>query len=517
MTMSHAPARVETTSVLDSSEKVLDSSDKVSVTEYTDPICSWAWGSEPKLRLLRWRHGHRLNWRTVMGGLVGDATRGRSDWDPVLAAKPMQVYWRQTNGYTAQPYPMPMHRMARSTDPAGRAVKAALNQGPDIAERVLRRLRESTFLFGVTPFTAEEFAEAARGVPGLDVDRLVRDFDTTEVAAAYLADWEETRRPNDHVRFLEGSSAGIGNLKHSEGHDRYAFPTLIMRGTAGEATVPGWMPFDAYVAALECALPGSTRDPRPDPTPQQAFDEWGVLTATELAVVCGGGAVDPGWLPTGTVAHYWGNGAVYFTPDEARARELATLSPVAVQSLVDLFGVSQVISGQIGSIQPDEWENATPCEDWNVRALVNHIVGGIHMVTYGLHGRAIGPDFYGDHLGDDPTVNHLAAVEEMREAFRADAPVLDRTLSMPWGPCLGSYLAAMFAADHVVHAWDLAQALGRDVEFDQPTVRRAQEFADAYVPSRRGPGMFGDQVLVSGSASAIEELVAFVGRKVPGA
>ena len=29
----------------------------VEVIEYTDPVCSWAWGSEPKLRLLRWRHG----------------------------------------------------------------------------------------------------------------------------------------------------------------------------------------------------------------------------------------------------------------------------------------------------------------------------------------------------------------------------------------------------------------------------------------------------------------------------
>ena len=59
------------------------------VTEYTDAVCSTAWGAEPLLRRLDWRHGHHLAWRKVMGGLVGDAgarqgrlgpgQRGRAD------------------------------------------------------------------------------------------------------------------------------------------------------------------------------------------------------------------------------------------------------------------------------------------------------------------------------------------------------------------------------------------------------------------------------------------------------
>ena len=76
--------------------------------------------------------------------------------------------------------------------------------------------------------------------------------------AAYRADWEETRRPNHHVRTLQGDYVGIGRLMHSEGHDRYAFPTLLMRGSGGEHTVPGWMPYSAYEDALEAAVPGST-------------------------------------------------------------------------------------------------------------------------------------------------------------------------------------------------------------------------------------------------------------------
>ncbi len=487
----------------------------VSVTEYTDPICSWAWGTEPKLRLLRWRHGHRMAWRTVMGGLIGDATNGRPDWDPALAAKPMQAYWRQTNRYTGQPYPVPMRRMARSTDPAGRAVHAALRQGPEVAARVLRRLRESTFVFGITPYTADEFVAAVEGVPGLDVERFVADLSDPSVAAAYQADWEETRRPNDHVRFLEGNYVGIGNLKHSEGHDRYAFPTLIFRGTNGEVTVPGWMPFAAYLDALETVSPGSTADACPDPTPAEAFAEWGVLTSTELAFLCGANAADHHAVPPGTVAHNWGAGMVYFTAAEAHARRLPPLAPGSVQPLVDLLVLSDQLHDQIAQIQPDEWTKPTPCEAWDVRALVNHIVGGIHMVTYGLTGREIGPEFYGNHLGDDPVKAHRDAVDEMATLFRDDAGLLERSINMPWGSCTGSYLAEMFIGDDVVHAWDLAQSLGRGFDIDPKIIERVRSFAEEYVPPRRGPGMFDEPVALGRPGSPLEELVAYVGRPVP--
>lgn len=486
----------------------------VSVTEYTDPICSWAWGTEPKLRLLRWRHGHRMTWRTVMGGLIGDATNGRADWDPVLAAKPMQVYWRQTNRYTGQPYPVPMRRMARSTDPAGRAVHAALRQGPDVAARVLRRLRESTFIFGITPYTPEEFATAAGGVPGLDVTRFVADLAHPAVAADYQRDWEETRNPNDHVRFLEGNYVGIGNLKHSEGHDRYAFPTLIFRGEGGEVTVPGWLPYSAYVDALESVCPGSTAEARPDPTPAEALDAWGSLTDKELAVLCGDDVASGLAVPAGTVAHNWGAGLAYFTQAEASARGLPALAPCSVQPLVDLVVLSEQLHEQIASIQPDEWTKPTPCDAWDVRALVNHVVGGIHMVSYVLTGRNIGPDFYGNHLGDDPVEAHRDAVEEMAAIFRNDPGLLERPIVMPWGDHPGSYLAEMFISDDVVHAWDLGQALGRGFAIDPMIVARVRAFAEGYVPSRRGPGMFDEPLVLDRPASPLEELVAYVGRKI---
>ncbi len=288
----------------------------VTVTEYTDPVCSWAWGTEPKLRLLRWRHGHRANWRLVMGGLVDDASSRRDDWDPVLAAEPMEAYWKRVSGFTGQPYPKPMHRMLRSTNPAGRGVHAAALQGDEVAERVLRRFRETIFVFGVGPDTTDAMAKALEGVAGLDLDRWRVDVASDEVATAYQQDWEETRRPNDFVRTLDGDRPGIGSMKHSEGHDRYAFPTLVFSGRGGEATVPGWMPFDAYVDAMEVAVPGSTAQPRPDPIPPEAFERWPLLTDKEFEVLCGADATLPGEV----VTHDWGDGVVHLTIAEAAAR-----------------------------------------------------------------------------------------------------------------------------------------------------------------------------------------------------
>ena len=50
----------------------------VGVTYYTDPGCSWAWGTEPKVRKLAWEFGERLAWRYVMGGAGGGQSRLRA-------------------------------------------------------------------------------------------------------------------------------------------------------------------------------------------------------------------------------------------------------------------------------------------------------------------------------------------------------------------------------------------------------------------------------------------------------
>ena len=290
----------------------------VEVVEFTDPGCSWAWGSEPKFRLLRWRHGGRLCWRRVMGGLVGDMRNYIEAFDPVAAAPGFSAYWARVAAATGMPFPARLGRMYRSTEPACRAVKAAELQGPELADRVLRRLREQTFVFGEPADDLERIAAAVADVPDLDVARLIAEWRSPQVAAAFTGDWVETRAPNAYVRSLEDEGEGGGRAKQTEGHWRYVFPTVVFRGPAGERTVPGWKPYERYEEALEAVTPGATRDPRPDPTLAEAFAAWPALAEKELGVLCGAGARPPANI----VAFDAGGGTYWLTAAEARARGL---------------------------------------------------------------------------------------------------------------------------------------------------------------------------------------------------
>jgi protein-disulfide isomerase-like protein with CxxC motif len=288
------------------------------VIEYTDPGCSWAWGAEGRLRLLWWRYGHAVRWRRVLGGLVGDLANYLGEYDPVAVAPGFADYWRGVSTHTGMPYPARLQWMYASTEPAGIAVKAAHRQGEAVAGRVLRRLREATFVDGRPPDTAERIGAAVAGVPGLDSTALLRDCERSEVRAAFRADWAETRDPNDDVRSLVDDREGGGAARESEGHLRYVFPTVIMRGPGGERTVAGWQPPTAYAEALAAVAPDAVRAPRPDPSPAEVFATWPTAAPAELRLLCGDDAVPPG----GTVRVDTGGGAFWLTEVEAARRGL---------------------------------------------------------------------------------------------------------------------------------------------------------------------------------------------------
>ncbi|MEY2449764.1 MAG: hypothetical protein QOH79_3240 [Acidimicrobiaceae bacterium] len=286
----------------------------VEVVEYSDPWCSWAWGTEPKLRRLRWRYGDRMEWRTVMGDLVADRLADRSDFDPARAAPKTATYWQKVYEHTGMPWPVHLRRTPRLSAFAGRAVKAAQQQGDTAGDALLRAIRESCFVHWEPADTLERVVALARTVDGLDADQLERDFDTNVVVKAFEADREETRRPNDYVLHLQETHNGKGNAKPDSDGWRYVFPTVLFRGPGGEHTVPGWQPWEAYVAAMDAAVPGSSSDPRRDPTPDEALATWPLLTAREVTFLCG----DDARPPAGAVPVDWGAGLAYARPDAPR-------------------------------------------------------------------------------------------------------------------------------------------------------------------------------------------------------
>jgi uncharacterized protein (TIGR03086 family) len=85
---------------------------------------------------------------------------------------------------------------------------------------------------------------------------------------------------------------------------------------------------------------------------------------------------------------------------------------------------------------------------------------------------------------------------------------------MPFGEVPGEIAVSVITADHVVHAWDLAQATGQDLDIDNDLAEWALQTWQVVVPAegRDGNG-FADVVAVADDASAVDRLVGYTGRQ----
>jgi hypothetical protein len=244
-----------------------------------------------------------------MGDLVPDRRAAQPDFDAELAAPKLAEYWRVAYEQTRMTWPARLRWAPIASETAARAVKAAELQGADAASALLRALRESCFVYSAPADDLDRIDALARRVDGVDAGRLRADV--ARVDAAFAADREETRRPNEHSRTIRETQWGRGDAKPDADGWRYVFPTLLFRGPGGEQTVAGWHPWNDYLAAMEAAVPGSTESPRPDPTPDEALAEWPLLTERELEVLCGEGAMPP----ADAKPYDWGGGTAWLRGD----------------------------------------------------------------------------------------------------------------------------------------------------------------------------------------------------------
>ncbi|MGA8112263.1 MAG: TIGR03086 family metal-binding protein [Actinocatenispora sp.] len=119
-------------------------------------------------------------------------------------------------------------------------------------------------------------------------------------------------------------------------------------------------------------------------------------------------------------------------------------------------------------VRADQWNAPTPCTEWTVRQLVNHMArGNLGYLRLVRGGSA--DEFLrlrdADALGADPTDAYRRSVRRCAAAFR-EPGALDRTLDYPLGAVSGRQALAVRTTDSVVHTWDLAVALGLDDRLD---------------------------------------------------
>ncbi len=169
---------------------------------------------------------------------------------------------------------------------------------------------------------------------------------------------------------------------------------------------------------------------------------------------------------------------------------------------------------QVARIRPDQWSGPTPCADWTVRDLVNHLVYEDRWSVPLINGASLGSvgnRFEGDLLGDDPVQAARDATADSVAAVSAPG-ALSGAVELSFGVTPAEEYVRQLLADHVVHGWDLAVATGGDRDLDDDLVREVAEWFPANEAAYRSGGAIAEAVEVPTDAPPRDQLIAAFGR-----
>jgi len=168
----------------------------------------------------------------------------------------------------------------------------------------------------------------------------------------------------------------------------------------------------------------------------------------------------------------------------------------------------------IAGVTDDQRGQPTPCPDYDVAAMIDHIVGWVRVFEAGANGRTLDDDPAQYRAGPDPTGEFRAAAAGIVASWRDEG--LDRKVAMSSGAEIDGVMAFnMTLMEYLVHGWDLAVATGQPVPYTEAEAAAVLERAEVTLPPEyRGEGMsFGHAVPIAGDAPAVDRLVAFLGRE----
>ncbi len=209
----------------------------IEIIEFTDPACTWCWGSEPLLRKLEYHFASKIKVAYVMGGLVKDAkifmdARNSIGGDLMQFNQQVAKHWLEASERHGMPVQTDGFELFtesdRSTHPMNIAYKAAQFQGERIANRFLRRIREAVASEARQANRAEVLVELANDV-GLDIPQFITSMHDGSAKQAFESDQDIM-----HKYSIHGFPGYL--LKNGEGRE------IVMRG---------YQTYDDFVAAIK--------------------------------------------------------------------------------------------------------------------------------------------------------------------------------------------------------------------------------------------------------------------------
>ncbi len=171
--------------------------------------------------------------------------------------------------------------------------------------------------------------------------------------------------------------------------------------------------------------------------------------------------------------------------------------------------------GLIVGIGPGQWHDPTPCDDWDVREVVNHIVSGNFWAAELGAGKtieAVGDRLDGDVLGDNPVAEYLVSAEMATSVFRAPG-AMEVPCAVSYGPVPGAIYCGHRTLDVLIHGWDVAKGTGQDTRLPPDLVEAVIEIVEPQAELLVGSGMFASDVTAAAGADRQTYLLAILGRE----
>jgi uncharacterized protein (TIGR03086 family) len=160
----------------------------------------------------------------------------------------------------------------------------------------------------------------------------------------------------------------------------------------------------------------------------------------------------------------------------------------------------------VDNIDRAQFERPTPCDEWNVRQVLEHMIGGNRRV-------ASNPVADGeDVIGDDLSASYAVSADGAAAAFEAEGG-LDRIYQLKIGEFSGHFAVRARSTDQLAHAWDLAKATGMSTDLAPEMYVEALELLqNRFATVGRSPS-FADEKPAPPGVTAADRFAAFAGRR----
>lgn len=165
-------------------------------------------------------------------------------------------------------------------------------------------------------------------------------------------------------------------------------------------------------------------------------------------------------------------------------------------------------------VTPDQLDAPTPCPDWDVRTLVNHLIlwSAFRSETAARKLPADETHTEDTDFTQDDWAETFASQLDRASAAWAEPGATDGDTGLAGGSMPATVIAGMMLGELVVHGWDLATATGQKLDVDPEVLDAVREFGDTMGPMARKMGAFGDEVSVPETAPPLDRVLGMVGR-----